>query len=247
MTQPTDWFEAGCSGDCRRQHTRRPGYCALVPPPEPTISILRVEPDPEGGKHIVTRSIPLTHWQGLIAVAKWVSRGKSFALDADPNIAPCYPDATARFALGALHDASLLDELSIPAASGPVESSLREHLAAVFAAQIDGTEGCANRYRLADAALTALTAYLDLGDAEAWCKACRRVWDSKHHRCEGDAEQRLSQARDTCQQLLAEADTFQAGHDPDCECEWGQATRASATRILGVIDGGEQSSSHSQG
>ena len=55
------------------------------------------------------RSVPLSAWQGLITVAKWVSRGRSFALDADPDIAPCYPDATARFALGALHDAGLLD------------------------------------------------------------------------------------------------------------------------------------------
>ena len=110
--QPTNWHQAGCARDCTEQHTYTWGRCALAPEtskPEPTISILRVEPDPEGGRHIVTRSIPLTHWQGLIAVAKWVSRGKSFALDADPDIATCYPDATARFALGALHDAGLLD------------------------------------------------------------------------------------------------------------------------------------------
>lgn len=110
--QPTNWHQAGCARDCTEQHTYTWGRCALAPEtskPEPTISILRVEPDPEGGRHIVTRSIPLTHWQGLITVAKWVSRGKSFALDADPDIAPCYPDATARFALGALHDAGLLD------------------------------------------------------------------------------------------------------------------------------------------
>ena len=119
--QPTNWHQAGCARDCTEQHTYTWGRCALAPEtskPEPTISILRVEPDPEGGRHIVTRSIPLTHWQGLITVAKWVSRGKSFALDADPDIAPCYPDATARFALGALHDAGLLDP------------PLREHLAA---------------------------------------------------------------------------------------------------------------------
>lgn len=80
-----------------------------------------------------------------------------------------------------------------PTATAP---ALREHLAAVFAEKIDGTEGCANRYRLADAALAALTAHLDIGDAEAWCKTCRRVWDSKHHQCESDAEQRLAKVRD---------------------------------------------------
>jgi hypothetical protein len=73
---------------------------------------------------------------------------------------------------------------------------LREALAATFAEKIDGTEGCANRYRLADAALATLTARLDIGDAEAWCKTCRRVWDSKRHRCESDAEQRLAKVRD---------------------------------------------------
>jgi hypothetical protein len=87
-------------------------------------------------------------------------------------------------------------------------------------------------------AMEAIADRLDIGDAEAWCKTCRRVWGGKRHQCESDAEQRLSQTRDTCQQLLAEADDFQARHNPDCECEWGQATRAAASRILGVIDGG---------
>ena len=106
----TNWFDAGCGGDCRKKHTRRPGYCALVPPPEPTVSILRVEDTPELGRHIATRSIPVTAWDALITVAKWVSRGRSFAFEADPDIAPCYPDAAARRALGALHDAGLLDQ-----------------------------------------------------------------------------------------------------------------------------------------
>jgi hypothetical protein len=87
-------------------------------------------------------------------------------------------------------------------------------------------------------AMKALAEHLDIGDAEAWCKTCRRVWGGKRHRCEGDAEQRLSHTRDTCQQLLAEADAFQAGHNPDCECEWGDATQAAANRILAAIDGG---------
>jgi len=36
----------------------------------------------------------------------------------------------------------------------------------------------------ADAVLAVLLEYLDIGDAEAWCKTCRRVWEGKHHRCE---------------------------------------------------------------
>jgi hypothetical protein len=103
-----DWFEAGCPGDCRKKHTRRPGYCTLVPPPEPAVSFLRTEDAPDGGRHIVTHSIPVTAWNQLITVAKWVSRGRSAAFLPDPGIAPAYPDAAARFALGALDDAGLL-------------------------------------------------------------------------------------------------------------------------------------------
>ncbi|MGR3875743.1 hypothetical protein ACUXZZ_45240 (plasmid) [Streptomyces graminifolii] len=44
----------------------------------------------------------------------------------------------------------------------------------------------------AAAVLTALEEFLDIADAEAWCKSCRRVWDSRFHRCESDAEQQLA-------------------------------------------------------
>lgn len=122
MAPSPDWYDAGCSGDCRKKHTRLPGYCALVPPPEPTIGILRVETGRDGCKDIVTRSIPMPAWEALITVAKWVSRGKTFALDADPDIAPRYPDAAARRALGALADAGLLDRpapASVEPTGGP--------------------------------------------------------------------------------------------------------------------------------
>lgn len=52
------------------------------------------------------------------------------------------------------------------------------------------------RRTVADAVLTAVEDFFDIGDAEAWCKTCRRVWGSKHHRCESDAEQRLAKVRD---------------------------------------------------
>ncbi|MFH8531561.1 hypothetical protein ACH4GE_24460 [Streptomyces tendae] len=126
-----DWHAAGCARDCSEQHTYTWGRCALAPQsarPEPTISIGRVETEADGQPGIVLRSIPLTAWDALITVAKWVSRGKSMALDADPAIAPAYPDAAARRALGALHDAGLLD---------PTEP----HLAAVqAAARAEGTD-----------------------------------------------------------------------------------------------------------
>lgn len=130
-----DWYEAGCARDCSEQHTYELGRCALSTsaPPEPTISVGRVEMEADGHPGIVLRSIPLSAWDALITVAKWVSRGKSFALDADPAIAPCYPDASARRALGALHDAGLLTApavVSSPPATDRV--TLREQVAAAM-------------------------------------------------------------------------------------------------------------------
>ncbi|MCM8552269.1 hypothetical protein [Streptomyces sp. STCH 565 A] len=108
-----DWHDAGCARDCSEQHTYAWGRCALAPEsarPEPTISIGRVETEADGQPGIVLHSIPVTAWDALITVAKWVSRGKTMALEADPAIAPAYPDAAVRRALGALHDAGLLDQ-----------------------------------------------------------------------------------------------------------------------------------------
>ena len=48
----------------------------------------------------------------------------------------------------------------------------------------------------ADAVMAAFERHLDIGEAEAWCKICRRVWGGKGHRCESDAEQRLAKVRD---------------------------------------------------
>ena len=89
-------------------------------------------------------------------------------------------------------------------------SPLRERLAAALIARIKqsviagprlpgqiGSIFAATEFDLADTAISALTEYLDIGDAEAWCKICRRVWDGKHHRCEGDAEQRLAHLQTT--------------------------------------------------
>jgi hypothetical protein len=112
MPQESDlppWRETGCARVCKEQHTHQWGLCALAPQPEPTIIIGRTQNLDDGYPGIVLKSIPLTVWESLITVAKWVSRGKSFALDADPDIAPTYPDAAARRALGALHDAGLLE------------------------------------------------------------------------------------------------------------------------------------------
>jgi hypothetical protein len=107
-----DWYQAGCARDCTDQHTYQWGRCAHAPEsarPEPTVLIGGVETAEDGHGDIVMRSIPLSAWNDLITVAKWVSRGSSMAFDADPDIAPRYPDASARRALGALDDAGALN------------------------------------------------------------------------------------------------------------------------------------------
>ena len=53
-----------------------------------------------------------------------------------------------------------------------------------------------NEFDLADTALGVLVQHLDIGEEEAWCKICRRVWGGPGHRCESDAEQRLAKVRD---------------------------------------------------
>jgi hypothetical protein len=48
------------------------------------------------------------------------------------------------------------------------------------------------RRTIANAVLEAIEGQLDIGEAEAWCKTCRRVWGGPRHRCESDAEQALA-------------------------------------------------------
>ena len=108
---PDAWNDLGCARDCAEQHTYAWGRCALAPEsarPEPTISIGRVEIEADGQSGIVMRSVPLDAWQALIEVAQWVSRGRSAAFIPDDNLGRHYPDAKARRALGALHEAGLL-------------------------------------------------------------------------------------------------------------------------------------------
>ena len=137
----TDWHDAGCARDCSEQHTYTWGRCALAPEsarPQPTISIGRVEKMTDGYPGIVMRSVPLSAWDALITVAKWVSRGRSAALDADPDIALCYPDALARHALGALDDAGLLgqpDLAAVPRPPGPCPSCQRADQAGLAPAE----------------------------------------------------------------------------------------------------------------
>lgn len=76
------------------------------------------------------------------------------------------------------------------------------------------------RRSIADAVLAAIEDLLDLGEAEAWCKICHRVWDSKQHRCESDAEQRLARAEAALARVTAAVDNLcresHPSHDHVC-------------------------------
>jgi hypothetical protein len=82
------------------------------------------------------------------------------------------------------------------------DNLLREQLAEALAGHggskaflADGTEWEHARrawYAHADVAIRTLTEHLDIGEEQAWCKTCRRVWDGPRHRCESDAEQQLA-------------------------------------------------------
>lgn len=56
---------------------------------------------------------------------------------------------------------------------------------------------------LADVAIAALLQHLDVGEEEAWCKICRRVWDGPRHQCESAAERKLATLRDAVVNLAS--------------------------------------------
>lgn len=60
------------------------------------------------------------------------------------------------------------------------------------------------RRTIANAVLEALEGQLDISEAEAWCKVCRRVWDGPRHRCESDAEQTVSRVVDLYKRWVQE-------------------------------------------
>ncbi|MDX3520741.1 hypothetical protein [Streptomyces scabiei] len=55
---------------------------------------------------------------------------------------------------------------------------------------------------LTEALLAAVTEHLDIGEEQAWCRYCRRAWDSPAHRCESDAERRVQRLADLRDQWL---------------------------------------------
>jgi hypothetical protein len=86
----------------------------------------------------------------------------------------------------------------------------------------------------------AIEAHLDIADAEAWCRTCRRAWDGPRHRCESDGEQQAVQLRATLRQAL---DAFEAYWSRASYCGPGetavQPEHLQAWRA--VLDGKERS------
>jgi hypothetical protein len=70
----------------------------------------------------------------------------------------------------------------------PLADRLRQEIAGV----LRDAPGRWNIRARTDAVMAALDRFLDIGEAEAWCKTCRRVWDGPSHRCESNAEQRVA-------------------------------------------------------
>jgi hypothetical protein len=73
------------------------------------------------------------------------------------------------------------------------------------------------RRAVARAVLTAVREHLDIGEEEAWCKTCRRVWDGPSHQCETEAEQQIARVR----KVLAERRTEVAERETDGMLEFG--------------------------
>lgn len=82
--------------------------CALAPASEPpVVATARIHLDVTAAPDTVP--VPLGAFDRLVRVAMWVSRGQAMAHTPDPEISDTYPDAAARFALGTLDDAGLLN------------------------------------------------------------------------------------------------------------------------------------------
>jgi hypothetical protein len=121
-------------------------------------------------------------------------------LDASPAGQPVNPSALASAVMG-----EILRVSQVPAPRG--SEGLREQLLTLVESEMyeyrertgfwpEGGVTTEIARLACRGALEAITAYFEFGPEDAWCKVCRRVWDGKHHQCEGDAEQRLARVRE---------------------------------------------------
>jgi hypothetical protein len=89
----------------------------------------------------------------------------------------------------------------------------------------------------ARAAAADLTQRLDIGDAQAWCKTCRRAWNSATHQCETDAEKQAYRLADILRTILSAEDapahchTHPATWDGGGPCVYCTALAAARTAL----------------
>jgi hypothetical protein len=81
--------------------------------------------------------------------------------------------------------------------TGPAAERLRQEIAGV----LRDAPGRWNIRARADAVMGVLDRFLDIGDAEAWCKTCRRVWDGPRHQCETHPSAADPHAEDALEEL----------------------------------------------
>jgi hypothetical protein len=118
-----------------------------------------------------------------------------------------------------------LAKAKLAAEPPPIRQQLRAHAFNAVAPALQRHEEWLRltvRRTVADAVLAAIEEFLNIGEAEAWCKTCRRVWDGKQHRCEGNAEILLARVRDV-------ANTWFLEGEPG-------PTRAAGKHLLRVLD-----------
>ncbi|MER7971048.1 hypothetical protein ABTX35_18975 [Streptomyces sp. NPDC096080] len=99
------------------------------------------------------------------------------------------------------HRTITIDPCTIQARPAPDPTHpLQDRLAAALKTACSsghGQEAGFDAEKASATALAVLEEYLDIDDAEAWCKACLRAWGGPEHRCDGDAEQRLAALRES--------------------------------------------------
>ena len=103
--------------------------------------------------------------------------------------------------------------------AGPVADRLRQEIAGV----LRDAPGKWNIRARTDAVMAVLDRFLDIGDAEAWCKTCRRVYDGPLHQCESAAEQQLARVLAAVDSLCREP---HPSHDHVCPDDVRNAVRA---------------------
>lgn len=99
---------------------------------------------------------------------------------------------------------------SSDAAGNPLCKQVTDAVDGVFEQWMEGLDGQRPQDAVTAAVMAALERHLDIGEEQAWCKACRRVWEGRSHRCESDVENRLAALKQAHVALAAQAGRNQA-------------------------------------